>query len=242
MNPNELDFVKPMFDAIAPKYDFLNRLLSLRQDVVWRRKLVRALDIPENGSILDVACGTGDVVLEIYAQKRPSLTCGLDFAAAMLDIAKEKACEIPGRPDNRGIVFVAGNGLCLPFPDQRFDAVTIAFGIRNIMDRGAALREFYRVLRPGGMVAVLEFATPTTRFFKALYLLYFMRLLPAIGALFSKHNKAYQYLPDSVLHFPSASVFAALIRDAGFADVKYLPLTFGVATLYTGKKQGKAKL
>ncbi|NOY68965.1 MAG: bifunctional demethylmenaquinone methyltransferase/2-methoxy-6-polyprenyl-1,4-benzoquinol methylase UbiE [Deltaproteobacteria bacterium] len=236
MNGHELDFVKPMFDAIAPKYDFLNRLLSLRQDVVWRRKLVSALDIPQNGRVLDVACGTGDVVMEILAQKRPTLTCGLDFAAAMLEIAKQKTAVNADRSNTPAICFVAGNGLCLPFSDLSFDAVTIAFGIRNIMDRSAALREFHRVLRPGGMVAVLELATPTTRFFKALYLLYFMRLLPAIGGLFSKNTRAYKYLPDSVLRFPEASEFAGIICSAGFTEVKYTALTFGAATLYIGKK------
>ena len=239
MNGKELDFVRPMFDEIAPKYDFLNRLLSLRQDVIWRRKLVRALNIPDAGRILDVACGTGDVVLEVCAQRKTVLACGLDFSSSMLGIARTKAAG-PDLQAKKRAVFLAGNGLELPFSDDCFDALTIAFGIRNIVNRQAALEEFYRVLRPGGRIGILELATPGPGFVRTLYLFYFTRLLPAIGRLFSRHGHAYRYLPESVLRFPRPPVFAAMIADAGFSGVKYMPLTFGIATLYTGKKSSMA--
>ncbi len=234
MRKTELDFVKPMFDAIAPRYDFLNRLLSGRQDVYWRRKMVRTLSIPANGKVLDVACGTGDVILEILRQKKAREIYGLDFATEMLHIAKTKIRQADSAGSS--VCFIAGNGLSLPFPSGTFDAVTIAFGIRNIMDRKSALKSFHDVLKPGGRLAVLELATPASGFFRSLYLLYFQKILPAIGGLFSKNIHAYQYLPKSVLHFPPAATFAALIADAGFTDVIWTPLTMGIATLYTAIK------
>lgn len=234
MRKTELDFVKPMFDAIAPRYDFLNRLLSGRQDVYWRRKMVRTLSIPKNGKVLDVACGTGDVILEVLRQKKARQIYGLDFAAEMLHIAKTKIRQTGSAGSS--IHFIAGNGLSLPFPSGTFDAVTIAFGIRNIMDRKSALKSFHDVLKPGGRLAVLELATPSSGFFRSLYLIYFQKILPTIGGLFSKNIRAYQYLPKSVLHFPPAATFAALIDDAGFTDVMWTPLTMGIATLYTAIK------
>lgn len=230
----ELDFVKEMFDAIAPRYDFLNRLLSLRQDVYWRRTMITALDLPENAAILDVACGTGDVLIEIL--NRPGtrkLMVGADFAPQMLKLARIKLLR-----ENTGsrVQLIAGNGLHLPFAPNSFDAITIAFGIRNIMDRETALRGFLECLKPGGKLAVLELATPGNRFFLALYLFYFSRLLPMIGAFFSKHMKAYEYLPASVINFPPPDQFAAIMKQAGFAQIKWRRLTLGIATVHIGRK------
>ena len=234
MSKTELDFVKPMFDAIAPRYDFLNRLLSGRQDVLWRRKMIRALSVPRDGKVLDVACGTGDVMLEVLRQKKAGHVYGLDFAPEMLNIAKVKVRQ--AYPAGAPVHFITGNGLSLPFPARTFDAVTIAFGIRNIIDRQSALTCFHHVLKPGGMLAVLELATPASGFFRSLYLFYFQTILPTIGGLFSKNIRAYQYLPDSVLHFPPAATFAGLIAGAGFGHVQWEPLTMGIATLYTAVK------
>ena len=230
----ELEFIKEMFDAIAPRYDFLNRLLSLRQDIYWRRYMITALHLPQAPVILDVACGTGDVLVEITDQRpNPELVVGADFAPQMLVLAKDKL--IRKHLDGR-VHLLAGNGLALPFPSGIFDAVTIAFGIRNIMDRESALTGFFDCLKPGGKLAVLELATPSHPFFLSLYLFYFSRILPLIGAFFSKHLKAYNYLPASVLNFPPPKAFAAIMKQAGFAKIRWRRLTFGIATLYIGQK------
>jgi demethylmenaquinone methyltransferase/2-methoxy-6-polyprenyl-1,4-benzoquinol methylase len=230
----ELDFIKEMFDAIAPQYDFLNRLLSLRQDVYWRRTMITALDLPENAAVLDVACGTGDVLIEILNQaKNHKLLIGADFAPEMLRLAKVKLLQ-----DNTGpnVPLIAGNALHLPFGDSTFDAITIAFGIRNIMDRESALTCFFKCLKPGGKVAVLELAAPGNKFFLSLYLFYFSRILPSIGAFFSKHLKAYDYLPASVINFPPPDKFAAIMKQAGFTEIKWRRLTMGIATVHIGRK------
>lgn len=234
MNKNtEPGFVKNMFGAIAPRYDFLNRLLSLRQDVYWRRRMTQALRIPDNAGILDAACGTGDVMVEILRQKNAAKVVGIDFSTEMLAIAREKAASVfPGR----SFSLLAADVLYPPFAKESFDAVTIAFGIRNIAARQKAMEGFLEMLRPGGMIAVLELATPSGKMMRKLYLLYFTKILPAIGGLFSKNMRAYRYLPASVLGFPQPAEFAAIMRRAGYKDIKWLPLTAGIATLYTGLK------
>ncbi|MCF8025061.1 MAG: bifunctional demethylmenaquinone methyltransferase/2-methoxy-6-polyprenyl-1,4-benzoquinol methylase UbiE [Desulfobacteraceae bacterium] len=227
-------FVKSMFGAIAPRYDFLNRLLSLRQDVYWRRRLIDALCVPESGCILDAACGTGDVIIEILSRKNTPKVVGIDFSPEMLAIAQKK---IAAAPPGRGAFLLAADALDPPFAGESFDAVTIAFGIRNITARQKAMERFREILKPGGMLAVLELATPADERLRRLYLLYFAKILPAIGGLFSKNMRAYRYLPASVLGFPRPAEFAALMRGAGFTDVKWLDLTAGIATLYTGRKK-----
>jgi len=230
----ELDFIKEMFDAIAPRYDFLNRLLSLRQDVYWRRTMITALNLPDNSAVLDVACGTGDVVFEILSRNRShKIIVGADFAPEMLKLANIKLLQ-----DNSStnVQLIAGNALHLPFFPETFDAVTIAFGIRNIMDRKSALTSFYKCLKPGGKVAVLELATPGNKFFLSLYLLYFSTILPIIGSFFSKHLKAYDYLPTSVINFPPPDKFAAIMKQAGFTKIKWRRLTMGIATVHIGQK------
>jgi len=233
----ELDFIQDMFDAIADRYDFLNRLLSLRQDVYWRRTMISAITLLEKDSVLDVACGTGDVINELLRQKKYlKQMIGADFSTRMLELAKYKLCR-----DHKisSVELVAANGLRLPFASNTFNAVTIAFGIRNIMDRKSALAEFYRLLKPGGTLAVLELTTPENRLFDGLYLLYFQKILPKIGALFSKNMKAYAYLPSSVIHFPNANQFAGIMRQAGFVNIRWRFLTMGIATLFIGDKADK---
>lgn len=233
----ELDFVREMFDAIAPRYDFLNRLLSLRQDVVWRRALIRALNLPAQAAVLDVACGTGDVLGEIAKQARqPALLAGADFAPEMLKLAMLKLnMQNPGKAKHH-VHLLAANALRLPFPPDTFDAITIAFGIRNIMDRESAMGGFLNCLKPGGQAGILELATPANKFFLRLYLLYFTRILPLIGAFFSRHMKAYDYLPASVIHFPPPDQFAAVMRQSGFEDVRWRRLSLGIATIHIGRK------
>lgn len=230
----ELDFIKEMFDSIAPRYDFLNRLLSLRQDVYWRRTMITALALPDNAAILDVACGTGDVLIEILNRtKNQQLIVGADFAPEMLKIANTKLLKGDFSPKAQ---LIAGNALCLPFAPNTFDAITIAFGIRNIMDRKSALTSFSKCLKPGGKLAVLELATPKNKFFLSLYLFYFSKILPIIGSFFSKHLKAYDYLPASVINFPSPDEFATIIKQAGFRKIKWRRLTMGIATVHIGQK------
>ncbi|MEA3429298.1 MAG: bifunctional demethylmenaquinone methyltransferase/2-methoxy-6-polyprenyl-1,4-benzoquinol methylase UbiE, partial [Thermodesulfobacteriota bacterium] len=210
----ELPFVREMFEQIAPKYDLLNRLLSCRQDVYWRRMMVSEIKVPANGLLLDVACGTGDVILEIMRQKGSSVkVCGIDFSTSMLMLARDK---IKNMRAGSNIHLLSGNALNLPFKTETFDALTIAFGIRNIVDRLSALQAFHRTLSSNGMLVVLELAFPEKGLLPAFYHLYFKKILPVIGQFFSKNLKAYQYLPCSVEKFPDPYSFAATMRQAGF--------------------------
>ncbi len=230
----ERPFVKDMFDAIAPSYDFLNRFLSLRQDIYWRKTMVSTLKIPEDATVLDVACGTGDVALEILRQKGGRVNVyGVDFSPQMLKIGNNK---IRRKKANSAIHLVTGNALELPVAPESMDAVTIAFGIRNIADKLSALQAFHTSLRKGGMLVVLELTIPETRIFRSLYLSYFQKILPLVGGFLSRNNRAYQYLPQSVLNFPESKAFAAIMRSAGFTEIKWKPMTFGVVTLFVGCK------
>lgn len=225
--------IREMFDAIAPRYDLLNRLLSFGIDRRWRKNAVSLLQIPENGRVLDVATGTGDVALEIALRTPASVAIvGADFTQGMLvhGLVKIAASPYAGR-----IEMV--NAPCeeLPFADNVFDAATIAFGIRNVVDRPAGLAEMCRVLKPGGRIVILEFSNPKSRFFKAVYDFYFLKVLPRIGGLFSRRS-AYQYLPDSVQTFPPRDLFMQMMANAGFSDVTHTDQTFGIATIYTGIK------
>jgi demethylmenaquinone methyltransferase/2-methoxy-6-polyprenyl-1,4-benzoquinol methylase len=233
MENRELPFVREMFDAIAPRYDVLNRLLSLRQDVGWRKKMVAALTIPEDGRVLDVACGTGDVMVEICRRKGPQvMATGIDFSPGMLDLARKKI----DRHGLSGAFLLAGNALAMPFHKATFHAVTIAFGIRNIQDKTGALKAFYDVLVPGGKVMVLELATPGSPRMRDAYLAYFQKVLPLVGKLFSRHRFAYSYLPESVSRFPTPDTFIKIMKAAGFSKVSCRGLTLGIANLFVGVK------
>jgi demethylmenaquinone methyltransferase/2-methoxy-6-polyprenyl-1,4-benzoquinol methylase len=226
--------IQQMFGTIAPRYDFLNRMLSFGIDRRWRKKAVRLLKYHEGSRILDVATGTGDVALEIARTTPPSVKItGADFCKEMVDLGQLKAAQsaYAGRID-----FTVAPCEDLPFPNETFDSITIAFGIRNVVDRKLGLAEMWRVLRPGGRMIILEFSTPRSQLFRQIYYFYFRRLLPVIGGLFSKFD-AYKYLPDSVLEFPSHEEFAAMIEDAGFHSVHIRELTFGIASIYVGDKE-----
>lgn len=223
--------IRDMFDAIAPRYDLLNRLLSLGIDRRWRTLAVAQLQIPAGGRVLDVATGTGDVALEIASRTPTSVRIvGEDFTQGMLVHGQEKIARSPYADR---IVLVNAPCESMPHPDSCFDGVTIAFGIRNVVDRLAGLKEMHRVLRPGGRAVILEFSNPRSRLFKSVYYFYFKRILPLIGGLISKRS-AYQYLPDSVLEFPSQEEFSALMAEAGFSQLKHIDLTGGIATVYVG--------
>ncbi|MEI6207235.1 MAG: bifunctional demethylmenaquinone methyltransferase/2-methoxy-6-polyprenyl-1,4-benzoquinol methylase UbiE [Desulfuromonadales bacterium] len=226
--------IQQMFGAIAPRYDFLNRLLSFGIDRRWRRKAVRLLKFREGSRILDVATGTGDVALEIARNTPASVRItGADFCREMIDLGLEKVSASPyaGRID-----FKVAPCEDLPFADNTFDSITIAFGIRNVVDRSLGLAEMWRVVRPGGRLIILEFSTPRSLLFRQMYYFYFRRLLPIVGGLFSRYN-AYKYLPDSVLEFPSHEEFSLMISKAGFRNIHLKELTFGIATIYIGEKE-----
>lgn len=225
--------IQQMFGAIAPRYDFLNRLLSFGIDRRWRTKAVQLLHYGEGSRILDVATGTGDVALEIARRTPPSVRItGADFCREMVELGQEKVASSPyaGRID-----FQVAPCEALPFADSTFDSVTIAFGIRNVVDRRLGLAEMRRVLKPGGRLIILEFSTPRSALFRQIYYFYFRRLLPMIGGLFSRYN-AYKYLPDSVLEFPSPTEFSRMIAETGFRDVRVRELTFGIASIYSGDR------
>lgn len=227
-----------MFSAIAPRYDFLNRLLSAGIDRRWRRLAVRALQPASGGRFLDVATGTADVALEIFRQKgNGARVTGADISLEMMRFGQRKA-SAAGLSSRMS--FVQCPCESLPFPDGAFDSASIAFGIRNVVDRERGLSEMCRVVRPGGRVVVLEFSVPENPLFAAIYNFYFTTLLPRIGGLFSK-GSAYRYLPDSVLAFPSPDAFEGMMRNAGCSSVERTPLTFGIATLYAGTRSANAE-
>jgi demethylmenaquinone methyltransferase/2-methoxy-6-polyprenyl-1,4-benzoquinol methylase len=225
--------IREMFSDIAPRYDFLNRLLSFGVDRRWRRIAVERVTWSSGGRVLDVATGTGDVALEIARQTPASVSIvGIDFSDGMVALGREKVANSPyaGR-----ITLEIAPCEAIPFPDGTFDSVTIAFGIRNVVDRKRGLAEMHRILKPGGRAVILEFSTPRSRLFKAIYYFYFLRVLPVIGGLFSRFS-AYKYLPDSVLEFPSQEEFKGLMEEVGFRNAAHRDLTFGISTIYTGEK------
>lgn len=225
--------IREMFSDIAPRYDFLNRLLSFGIDRRWRRVAVKCVRWKEGGKVLDVATGTGDVALEIARQTPDSVSIvGIDFSEGMVDLGRQK---VAASPYSGRITLEIAPCEAIPFPDNTFDSVTIAFGIRNVVDRRQGLSEMLRVLKPGGRAVILEFSTPRSRIFKRIYYFYFLRVLPAVGGLFSNFS-AYKYLPDSVLEFPSQEDFKGLMASVGFGAVAHRDLTFGIATVYTGEK------
>lgn len=225
--------IRTMFDTIAPRYDFLNRLLSLGIDRHWRTFAVKRLSMPENGRILDIATGTGDVALEIARQGGEGVgIVGVDVSREMVEVGRQK---VAASPYSGRISFEIAPCEDLPFDDNSFDGVSIAFGIRNVVDRPRGLKEMYRVLKPGGRAVILEFSTPRSTVFKSIYHFYFLRVLPVVGGLFSTFS-AYQYLPDSVLEFPPQEEFKGLMASMGFRDLKYYNLTLGIATVYVGVK------
>jgi demethylmenaquinone methyltransferase/2-methoxy-6-polyprenyl-1,4-benzoquinol methylase len=223
--------IERMFSAIAPRYDLLNRLLSAGRDRAWRRAAVRAAALPPRGRLLDVCTGTADMALEAARQHAGARIAGVDFSPPMVVLGRAKAAR--AGLGNRVALQVA-SAEALPCPDGVFDAVTVAFGLRNVPDRRQGLREMRRVLRPGGRAVVLEFTTPPNRLFRRLYLWHFHRVLPRIGRLISGHRSAYDYLPASVADFPPPEGVAAWMRETGFRDVSYRLMTCGIVAIHVG--------
>ncbi|MBZ0167404.1 MAG: bifunctional demethylmenaquinone methyltransferase/2-methoxy-6-polyprenyl-1,4-benzoquinol methylase UbiE [Candidatus Omnitrophica bacterium] len=223
-----------MFNRISDRYDLLNRLLSLGMDLSWRKRLARCLPDKTDLKLLDLATGTGDVLI-ILAQCTPRLKegVGLDMAVKMLDVGRKKIIK-KGLDDR--LALRTADAHQIPFPGESFDCTTIAFGIRNMDDPLVALKEMVRVLRPGGRSLILEFSFPRNRLLKAGHLIYLRTVVPALGWLLSGEYKAYKYLNATIEEFPYGDAFCQLMKEAGFMAVKAHPLLFGVATIYQGDK------
>jgi demethylmenaquinone methyltransferase / 2-methoxy-6-polyprenyl-1,4-benzoquinol methylase len=222
-----------MFDAIAGRYDFLNHLLSAGIDRRWRKQAIRSLQLTGRERVLDLCTGTADqAIAALRAQPSAARVVGVDFAGAMLRIGREKLRR--ERLDDR-IALVRGDATRIPVADRSVDAVTIAFGIRNVEQTAEACAEIRRVLKPGGRLAILEFAVPTMPGLSTLYLWYLNHVLPCIGRAVSRHNAAYGYLPASIGAFATPDELVKILRQAGFADVYPIRLTLGSVILYTAR-------
>ncbi|MEZ5317667.1 MAG: bifunctional demethylmenaquinone methyltransferase/2-methoxy-6-polyprenyl-1,4-benzoquinol methylase UbiE [Vicinamibacterales bacterium] len=224
-----------MFDAIARRYDTLNHLLSAGFDRRWRARAVRELRLTGRERVLDVCTGTADLAIEAATSRSGAAAdvVGVDFAGEMLrlGLGKVRRAGLASR-----VHLARGDAMALPVPDAAFDAAMVAFGIRNVQDPAAGCREFFRVLRPGGTLAILEFGEPRVPGLATLYRWYFKYLLPLVGRFVSRHGEAYAYLPASVAQFPPPPTFAALLGDIGFSQVRYVSLTLGIVYLYVATK------
>jgi demethylmenaquinone methyltransferase / 2-methoxy-6-polyprenyl-1,4-benzoquinol methylase len=224
-----------MFDQIAGRYDFLNHFLSCGIDISWRRKAVRAIRPTPDMELLDVCTGTGDLALALWkASGRQARVVGTDFSEKMLEAGRRK---VERRSAKDQVELLEADTLALPFEDDRFDAVSVAFGLRNVGDTLGGLREMTRVCKPGGLVVVLEFSMPTIWLIGPIYRWYFLRVLPRLGQIVSRSpESAYEYLPESVSEFPQGIELTSLMEEAGLTETSFRPLTFGIASLYVSRK------
>lgn len=225
--------VSTMFDRIAPYYDFLNHLLSLGIDIQWRKQAIRLLQDQQPKKLLDVATGTADVAIMAAGMLQPEQIVGVDISAEMLEIGRKKIHQ-KGLEDTISLRLADSENL--PFPDNTFDALTVAFGVRNYEHLEQGLREMRRVIRPGGKVVILEFSKPSTFPFRQLYHFYFKNILPFIGRFTSKDPKAYRYLYESVQAFPDGDQFLNILTQTGYKSSKCIPLTLGVCSIYLAEK------
>lgn len=225
--------VADMFNNISKTYDFLNHFMSLGIDIIWRKIAINELKAVRPRHILDVATGTGDFAFEALSILKPEKITGVDISKGMLDIAQQK---INKRKLNHQFEVKLGDSEQLPFDTDTFDAVTVAYGVRNFENLEAGLADMLRVMKPGGKSVILEFSKPKGFPIKQLYNFYFNYITPGIGKLFSKDARAYTYLPESVAAFPDGKDFTALMDKVGFRQTKSRPLAFGICSVYTGIK------
>ncbi|EOS57494.1 demethylmenaquinone methyltransferase [Paenibacillus barengoltzii] len=226
-------FVHSVFESIAPKYDMMNDLLSFRRHKAWRKFTMAKMNMSPGQTALDLCCGTCDWTISM-AEASGGPIVGLDFSAKMLEYGRLKVQE---RGLDSQITLVQGNAMELPFEDNRFDYVTIGFGLRNVPDLRQVLREMQRVVKPGGKVVCLELSKPTWQPFKGLYYFYFQNVLPMLGKLVAKRYEQYKWLPDSLVQFPGRLELAEIFRETGLARVEAYPLTGGIAALHIGTKE-----
>ena len=237
--PSRIDVWK-MFDRVAKRYDLLNRLLSMGIDCAWRKKMATFLPQGRDLHVLDLATGTADQLLFLFDRTdRIASGVGMDLAEKMLDIGRRKVDE---RRLSTSITLTTGNAMDIPSQDNRFDAVTISFGIRNMTNVEKALREMRRVLKPGGRVLVLEFSLPVNSCIRKVHLFYLRHVLPPIGKWISGDPHAYRYLNKTIETFPHGAVFCRLLKDTGFVNTRAHPLTFGIASIYCGDKLVEVKI
>jgi len=224
-----------MFDAIARRYDALNHILSAGLDRRWRREAVRALALSPGDRVLDMCTGTADLAIEAATSTagHAGQVIGIDFSSEMLKLAQRKVRDrgLAGR-----VHIARGDATRMPVADAAMDAAMVGFGIRNVLDPARTCAEFHRVLRPAGRLAILEFGMPRIPGIRALYFWYFQHVLPRVGRLISRHGDAYSYLPLSMMEFPAGDAFAAMLKTAGFADVRYRSLALGLVYLYIARK------
>jgi len=224
--------VEQMFDNIAPKYDFLNRLMSLGIDIQWRKKVIQRLQAARKGQFLDVATGTADLAI-MLASLQPKKVIGIDISQQMLNKGDEKIIEA----NVQDIVSLQkADSENLPFEDNTFDAATVSFGARNFENLDKGLGEMYRILSPGGILIILEFSKVKVFPLKQLFAFYFRYITPTIGKIFSKNNTAYSYLPESVAAFPEGEEMCSILHKIGFKNSTCTPLSFGIASIYQATK------
>ncbi|MGB7843228.1 MAG: bifunctional demethylmenaquinone methyltransferase/2-methoxy-6-polyprenyl-1,4-benzoquinol methylase UbiE [Salinimicrobium sp.] len=231
-NLNKKQQVEKMFDTISDNYDGLNRVISFGIDVKWRKKLIKMVAQTNPDAVLDIATGTGDLAISLVDTGATEVI-GLDLSEGMLSVGRKKIKE---KNLQDKIQMVQGDSEDLPFENDHFDAITVAFGVRNFENLEKGLSEIHRVLKPGGIFAVLETSVPTNFPFKQGYHFYTKNLLPVIGKIFSKDKVAYAYLSESAAAFPHGEAFNNILRKTGFINVENKPQTFGVATIYTASK------
>ncbi len=225
--------VAAMFDDIAPKYDFLNRFLSAGIDISWRKKAIKYLKEIAPQKILDVATGTADVALLTHKILKPAQIIGIDISEGMLQLGRKK---ITAQSAEKVITLINGDSAALPFEPNAFDAVTVAFGVRNFEHLEKGLAEILRVLRPGGRLVVLEFSKPGAPVMKQLYNFYMRFITPNVGKAFSKNATAYKYLDESITKFPEGKNFTKILSDLGYVNIIYKPLSLGICSIYCGTK------
>lgn len=226
--------IAQMFNKISGSYDFLNHFLSFGIDIVWRKKALKNLKALNPEKVLDVATGTGDFAVEISKALNPKKIVGLDISEGMLNIGREK---IKNKKLDHLIEFTVGDSENLPFSNNQFNAITVAFGVRNFENLEKGLADMHRVLHPKGKTVILEFSKPKNNWFiRALYSFYLTKLLPFFGKLVSGEKHAYKYLADSVMAFPDDEDFMKIMRNAGFSNVQQQKLTFGICSVYLGEK------
>jgi demethylmenaquinone methyltransferase / 2-methoxy-6-polyprenyl-1,4-benzoquinol methylase len=224
--------VAKMFNSISQRYDFLNHFLSLGIDKGWRKKAIGLLKPLQPKQVLDVATGTGDFAIQAL-DLNPDKVTGIDISEGMLEIGRKK---IKQKNLSEKVELYSGDSENLQFPENKFDAVTVGFGVRNFENLEKGLQEIYRVMKPGAMLVVLEFSRPRKFPFRQIYNFYFKIILPKLGRLISKDKSAYTYLPESVEAFPDGTDFENILKKTGFKDTACKPLTFGISSIYTGRK------
>lgn len=239
MNKSELEgtakeeYVNSVFEDIAPKYDFMNDLTSLRFHKIWRRKTMNKLDIKPGQSAIDICCGTGDWTLDLVDGSKTGKIVGLDFSGKMLEIARKKLDQHGGQD----VDLLEANAMDLPFAADQFDYATIGFALRNVPDIKQVLSEMARVVKPGGKVVSLELSQPTMPLFRQLYYFYFKRILPFLGKVFANSYEQYAWLPTSLTNFPNRKELAKLFAEVGLVNIEDYPLTGGIAAIHIGEKR-----